>query len=125
MNLREWNMSIRTRPPVVADTRVLSLAAADMEGAQDKSVARVSLRERRESTPSIRYPVIAQTWKARFSFNCPSPNLPKIITIYASTSLREFQELRACGQAAFEARLKGYDKTRTFDPWCLMKSGTR
>jgi hypothetical protein len=32
----------------------------------------------------------------RFRSDCPSPNLPKIITIYASTSLREIQGLEAC-----------------------------
>jgi hypothetical protein len=65
-------------------------------GCRRRKLARVRLRERSERTPTGPYPVIGRTWTARSSFDRPSPNLPKIITIYASTSLREFQGLEAC-----------------------------
>ena len=41
-----------------------------------------------------------------FRSGCPPPNLPKIITIYASTSVGEFQGLAGCGRivAAWDLR---------------------
>jgi hypothetical protein len=98
-NLREWNMPTRVAPPGVADTGPTPSAGAHAEGAWDKSVARASVGEGSERTLSMPCPVVAETWTARFSFDCPSPNLPKIITIYASTSLREIQGLEGCGQS--------------------------
>jgi hypothetical protein len=106
-NLREGNMPIRAVPPVVTGGKVTSLAALHMGGVQDRSVARVSLRDRSESTPSGPYSVIARTWTARPSFDRPSPNLPKIITIYASTSLREIQGLEACVLTVKRQRMRG------------------
>src|SRR5271154_5800015 len=97
VNLCEWNTPMRAIRPVVAGGKVTSLAAVHTEVARDKSVARVGLRERSESTLSGPYPVIERTWTARSSFDRLSPNLSKIITIYASTSLREIQGLEACG----------------------------
>jgi hypothetical protein len=55
------------------------------------------LREWRNCSPFVRRSVAGMEATERFRSDCPPPNLPKIITIYASTSLREIQGLEACG----------------------------
>jgi hypothetical protein len=96
LNPREWSVAERAAPPFVAGGKVTPLPSLHMGGVQDRPIARVSLRERSGSPRSGPYPVIARTWTARSCFDRPPPNLPKIITIYASTSLREIQGLEAC-----------------------------
>ena len=42
-----------------------------------------------------------------FRSACPPSNLPKIITIYASTSVGEFQGLAGCGRIVLRRRTRG------------------
>jgi len=58
--------------------------------------APVPLRELRNCPPFVRRSVVGLEATERFRSDRLPPNMPKIITIYASTSLREIQGLEAC-----------------------------
>jgi hypothetical protein len=91
-------MSIRSIAPFVAGTRPVSLNAENGEDRQAERLARVSLREWTKAMRSSPCPGTGKTGAAQFRSDCPSPNLSKILTIYASTLVEEIQGLGACGR---------------------------
>src|ERR1700733_2319600 len=62
--------------------------------------------------------VAAQTRTERFRFDRPSPNLSKIITIYASTLVGEIQGLAGCGHFGLGNVRSGFCKPIIADGRC-------
>lgn len=96
-------MSRRSTPRFVAGTRSVSLNVENGEDGQVERLALVSLREWSKSTRSAPCPRTGKTGAAQFRSDCPSPNLSKIITIYASTLVEEIQGLGACVHIAIQS----------------------